>query len=1197
MDNFRFLQCNIQSVSKNKDELQRVLTVGNYSAVLLSETWTSPSLEQTSKYNISRYHKFVDSRVDGYGGSAIYLKQEFGYKTVRMPVLSDATQAVAVHLCTLDMIIVAIYIAPSISKTNLESDLTKIFDLIKNYSRVLIGGDFNSHHHAWGNDFTDAKGSIVMDLINDSNLILLNDNSKTFIPIQLNRKSTAIDLTLCTPNLFSNFEFKTLDFGIGSHHLLIELTFNYNTIDNRKFVYNHKKITDQIKTLNLDNCNSIQEFQETIADIFKKCKIPNRYTPKHWWSKELSQAWDDKNKARSEFNKHSTLEKLLECKKAQAKFNKLKKDAQKRNFESFVEEINPTMSSSELWTKIGKLTGKRRKSPSNNIIQEDKSMAENFLDKHFGKNDPYFMVDATYRIENNILNFDTFNNIINNKKKRSSPGEDRITYAMLRQLQPEAKVTIVKHLNDIWRECYLPMTLKTIRIVAIPKPGKAQDSIEGKRPISLVPVFTKIINSAVLVKLQNFLEDNRLIPDTSFGFRKNMSTTTCSNFLVNVIKQNKRDNFLTAVVFLDLSNAFNAVKTDILETVLISFGVPGELTSWIVNFLRNRKISFALKNQVIERFVSNGLPQGDVLSPTLFNVYTAALHTIFEGDEILVQFADDFALIIKEKNLEMLNNKTQLAVNRIFRELEKLNFNVNLQKTKAILFQSSNNTLDLKINNTEIETVKSHPYLGITLDRYMSFGIHIKHTKLKIIDRLNMIKVINGLKQGAHPQTLVLIYNAIFRSVIEYGASIFNNARKTNKKLLSTINNQCLRKITGCTKTTPLNSLIAVAATQTLEDRHEFVTCKEIARSIFNKNLVATQLLSLNEGIDNDKLSYIESIFIKEQRIFKAISPLTNFDTRTPKIEVFPELDTIKSSKHNTNPIKLKQAALYLFNGKYKNRPRIFTDASKINEQCGIGIYNAYNNTRYSFKLELETCITTAELLAIDKALSFIDEEQINLAVIYTDSKSSLLIIDSGQHSRKISKLIKQIIEKASKWNVTLQWIPSHINITGNEIADCLAKSALTGNIVMSNCILLSDSFLLFRNKSIESTNLWYREYSTQKGKTFFQFQQTVNKEAWYFNKNLTNRNVRLLNRLITGHDYSKFWKAKMKLVEDEMCEICDEPENGEHVVLHCVKYGMTRSKYSFDCKFRSLIDLFKSKSIDTLLEVCNFLKDINVDI
>lgn len=1197
MANFRFMQCNIQSLSKNKDELQRVLTVGDYSAAFLSETWSNESLEQTSKYDISRYNKFLKSRLDGYGGCAIYLKQDIGYTIIDIPALSNATQAVAIKVYSLDVILIALYIAPSILKSELESDLSKIFSLVTRNCRTIIAGDFNAHHHTWGNDFTDTKGSVVMDLINDSNLILLNDNSKTFIPIQVNRKSTAIDLTLCTPNLFSDLEWKTLTYGIGSHHLIIETNYNHNKVESSKIIFNHKKINEEIKNLNLENCNSIEYFQKIVADIYEKNKINNRYKPKHWWSKELSQAWEEKNEARSKFNRRSTTENLIICKKAQAKFNRLKKNAKNESFKSFVEEINPTMTSSELWLKIGRLTGKQKRFTSNSIIQEDKTLANIFLDKHFGKNEPFFMVDSTFHISENLINLDIFNNIINSKKRKSSAGGDKITYSLLRQLQPEAKIVIIKHLNDIWKDCYLPMTLKTIKIVAIPKPGKDQSNIEGKRPISLVPVLTKIINSAVLTKLQKVLDNKQIIPDTSFGFRKNMSTITCSNFLVNTIKQNKRDNFLTAVVFIDLSNAFNAVKTDILENILINFGIPGEITSWIVSFLRNRKIAFNLKNHVIERFVSNGLPQGDVLSPTLFNLYTASLHNVLENDVVLVQYADDFAAVIKAKNLEILNNKAQQVIDTVFQKLGELNFSVNAHKTKAILFQNSNNILHLKYNNTEIETVKSHPYLGITLDRYMSFGIHIKNTKLKIIDRLNMIKVISGMKQGAHPQTMVAIYNAIFRSVIEYGASIFNNAGKTNRKMLSTINNQCLRRITGCTKTTPLNSLVAVAATQTLDHRHELITCREIARAVNSQNLIAKQLITLDNNVDFDKLTYLESLFVKEKHIFESISPLTCIDISLPKINVCTQLETIDSSKSNTNPVRLKQAVLCLFNGKYKNRPKVFTDASKIDKSCGIGIFVAYNNSRYSYKLELETCITTAELIAIDQALSIIDQEKISFAVIYTDSKSSCLIINSGQYSSKTPQLVNQIIAKAVKWNVSLQWIPSHTNITGNETADSLARTAISGTLTIPNCILLSDAFGLFKNKSIENTNEWYREYAIEKGKQFYQFQKTVNKEAWYFDKGLSNQNVRLLNRLITGHDWSKYWRAKMKLVDSELCEICDEPENGEHVVLHCVRFGIVRSKYSFDCRFRNLIDLFNSKNIDTLIDVCKFLKEINMDI
>lgn len=472
-----------------------------------------------------------------------------------------------------------------------------------------------------------------------------------------------------------------------------------------------------------------------------------------------------------------------------------------------MESIDPSLNSSQLWNKINRLTGKNRKKLNNNIIIEDDNLANQFLDKHFGKSQ-FVIVEGYYGSVNyNIMNLTKFNNILTSKNTKSAPGEDKISYDMLRALSNESKISIIKEINKNWRNCTLPLSLKTIKIVAIPKPGKDQTNIDGIqwRPISLVPTITKIINSAVLEKLQHAIETNNIIPNTSFGFRKNSSTITCTNFVINTIKQNKREGFLTAVIFLDLSNAFNKVDTNILEQIMNNNLIPLEIVNWVTNFLKNRKIIFKTRNGSIERFVSNGLPQGDVLSPTLFNVYTAQLHNISNGDVVLVQFADDFGLIIKAKNLEELNHKAQQAVDNLSSEMEKLKFTVNPEKTKAILFQNSNNILNIKIDNQLIETVRHHTYLGITLDRFLSFGAHIKQTKNKINERLNMLKVISGIKNGSHPQTMITIYQSLIRSTAEYGASIFNNSKKTNRKTLQTATNSALRRITGCTRSTPLN--------------------------------------------------------------------------------------------------------------------------------------------------------------------------------------------------------------------------------------------------------------------------------------------------------------------------------------------------------------------------------------------------------
>lgn len=552
-------------------------------------------------------------------------------------------------------------------------------------------------------------------------------------------------------------------------------------------------------------------------------------------------------------------------------------------------------------------------------------MAEEFLDLHFGK--PDYRPEERYGIAANydLLDMESWHNILNKKKKCTAPGEDSLTYETLRQLSPAATSNIIADLNNMWKSGYVLEPLKRIKVVPIPKPGKDQNSVAGKRPISLVPTLTKVANTAVLGRLQDFIEERSLLPKTSFGFRKGMSTNTCLSFVVNCIKKNKREGFITALVCIDLSNAFNAIKTDKLEEILSSYLIPNEINIWITAFLRNRKVTMQLRTGSVSRTISDGLPQGDVLSPTLFNLYTVGLHSISGDGVILVQFADDFGIIVKAKSTGQLNEKVQTTVDQFNEKAEELNFKVNSEKTKIILFTNNNNSLTVHLDGSPIETVKSHRYLGVTIDRYLSFGQHINETRVKMNDRLNMLKVICGMKNGSHPQTAMNIYTALIRSVIEYGCTVTCNAKKTNRTKLDITNNQCLRRATGCTRTTPINALTAIAGQDRLEHRLDYVTGKNVARCFERRNVVAEQLQSISEIAEENEggFSYQEKTYRKNWNVYAKI--MAHVATTPGDVEIHSTLEGIIGPKKDLPPVKLKQAALFVMNGKYAGRGRIFT--------------------------------------------------------------------------------------------------------------------------------------------------------------------------------------------------------------------------------------------------------------------------------
>nr|XP_029717034.1 uncharacterized protein LOC115260244 [Aedes albopictus] len=461
-----------------------------------------------------------------------------------------------------------------------------------------------------------------------------------------------------------------------------------------------------------------------------------------------------------------------------------------------------------------------------------------------------------------------------------------------------------------------------------------------------------------------------------------------------------------------------------------------------------------------------------------------------------------------------------------------------------------------------------------------------------------MIKVINGTKHGSHPQVSVNIYNALVRSIVEYGASVTYNAKKTNRQILTVATNQCLRKATGCTKSTPINALAAIAGQDPLEHRLEYITGNSIARSFEQRNVISRQLSTVSqiEEEDADKYSYMENVYNKDKEVYNNIMPIRSIPT-TQHVEIFSSLESVTGPKRNLPPIKLKQAALCVMNGRFKNRGRVFTDASKDCNTCGIGIY-IEGTARYHYKLANEVSISTAELLAINEAMNVLKDKQLYHYVVYTDSMTACGMLEEALHTHKGQAILTEILRTAYEMGTAIQWVPSHVGLGGNEIADQLAKLGTSAAAeVMDHQIFYKDAKQQLKNKKHARTQAWYKSYSEEKGKHFYQIQEEYSDKPWYYGQDLKGYEVRLINRLMTAHNFSKAWLARMKIVEDPDCELCAEPDTAEHSIIHCPRFNIERAEFSFDGRYASLVDIFKKKDISLCKEVVAFVKKCKLDL
>lgn len=1190
-EEIKIFQLNIQSFEKNKEELTRALIIENYNVVLLSETWSKIELE-SSKYSVPGFFTFLDSRDDGYGGAGILINKKLKSRGITLPNLPKI-QAVARLIVAHDIVVMSVYAAPNISHFALKQGVESLLQAVRGYRKVLVGGDFNAHHSAWDPRHQDNKGAALFDLINDEAYILLNEGQMTFVPVELNKSPSAIDLVLVSPGLFDDARMKVLNYGIGSRHLAIETVVQLAQRRPNGYFINKTKVAEEFSKISVYEVVSYSDLQGQSKIISKKAKQPDKHVPKFWWSDEVELAWNEKNEARTRFNRSGDLESLLDLRKKETIFKRKKQESSRKRFEEFVASFDPRTPAKTIWNQLGKLTGKKKKR-ENVLVHDDLQMAQQFLNKYFPFETNIAPIPS-YLPNYDILTSSFWIRFLSKKSSHSAPGPDGIAYSSLKLLNAEVRDSIIMDMNHIWRSGVVPENLKSIKVVAIPKPGKDPESIEGVRPLSMLNCGMKILNAAVLEKLQQHIEIRNILPRLSFGFRKGMSTVGCLEYVTNKLFLAKREKNLAAIIFVDLSNAFNAIKLDKLEQCMLSFGLPPEFPSWVLAFLADRKIQLQVGADTLTRHVSQGLPQGDILSPTLFNIYTANLHSIrVEGVE-LVQYADDFAVMIEGRDLEEINERGNQFMERFVEAADELNFTINAQKTKAILFLNSPKVLNIHIGTDVIETVNFHKYLGLLIDRSLRFGAHLRDLSKQAADRLNVLKVISGTKYGSHPATLGMAYNAFFRGFIEYGSSIYSSACKTNLERIDVINNACLRRITGCTKTTPRNTLQAIAAQPPLQFRRLKVVGKQVVKHYYRKTPVWEQINNCDVLDESKRYTYIEQIAAQHAEIFQDMTCAVSATPLSGSVDISTTLNEELWPKKQTNIRVLRQLTLSLIHGKYRNRPIIYTDASSNGMECGIGVFHEPSNTRLSLKLSNFVCIMSAEIQAIFIALQYINRNGISNGVIMTDSRVGCEFILDQMDKKVRDYLINQILVLAAATMTSIQWIPGHTGVRGNEMADQLAKQALEGDIICTNKILLHDAVWYFQRRSEEDAQQWYLDYSSElgKGRKYFQIQNTIPHRPWHFKLDLNNKEVRTLNRLLSGHDFSRYWLFKMKLADDCICESCDVTEDAEHIIFYCVKYAATRNKYGLD-NFCNIYNVWDRKNIDLLRDVVSFLKEIN---
>ena len=216
-----------------------------------------------------------------------------------------------------------------------------------------------------------------------------------------------------------------------------------------------------------------------------------------------------------------------------------------------------------------------------------------------------------------------------------------------------------------------PDDWKTAKVTPLFKKGIKSDP-NNYRPISVIPIISKVFERIVYNQLFHYLDDNKLLLGCQSGFRSLHSTLTALLEATNAWSVNIDNGLLNGVVFIELTKAFDTIDHEIILRKMSYLGVDQAAMKWFSSYLSGRTQKCNVSGKLSSaRTLSCGVPQGSILGPLLFLIYINDLPNSLRG-AVPRMFADDTNLTLSAKTLAELKLQWATKVLRHFVILEYL---------------------------------------------------------------------------------------------------------------------------------------------------------------------------------------------------------------------------------------------------------------------------------------------------------------------------------------------------------------------------------------------------------------------------------------------------------------------------------------------------------------------------------------------